>query len=90
MITGFIDPKETMPIRSCLYTKTVQMLSCELYEEGDIRGGMLLSRCAPRPGRIRTQLSAGHDRHHLEKALESFKRIGEKYDILGKPKDLIS
>ena len=33
--------------------------------------------------RIRTQLSADHDIPMLEKALASFKKIGEKYGILG-------
>jgi ribosomal protein S21 len=27
--------------------------------------------------------------HHLEKALEAFKKIGKKYDILGKSKQEI-
>ncbi len=34
--------------------------------------------------RIRTQLSAGHEKHHLDKALEAFIKIGKKYKILGK------
>ena len=33
--------------------------------------------------RIRTQLSAGHERHHLEAGLAAFRKIGEKYGILG-------
>ena len=34
--------------------------------------------------RIRVQLSAAHEREHLDKAIEAFKRIGQKYGILGK------
>jgi hypothetical protein len=33
--------------------------------------------------RIRTQLSAAHDIPLLAKALESFKKVGDKYGILG-------
>jgi len=39
--------------------------------------------------RIRTQISAGHEMHHLEKALDAFKKVGKKYDILGKTKQEI-
>jgi glycine C-acetyltransferase len=39
--------------------------------------------------RIRTQISAGHEMHHLEKALEAFKKVGAKYNILGKSKQEI-
>ena len=39
--------------------------------------------------RIRVQLSAGHDKKHIDRALEAFAKIGKKYDILGKKKDQI-
>ena len=39
--------------------------------------------------RIRTQISAGHEIHHLEKALDAFKKVGKKYNILGKTKQEI-
>ena len=31
-------------------------------------------------------LSAAHDQHHLEKGLEAFAKVGDKYGILGKGK----
>ena len=34
--------------------------------------------------RIRTQLSAAHEKAHLDRAIEAFRKIGKKYDILGK------
>jgi hypothetical protein len=34
-------------------------------------------------------LSAAHERHHLEKALAAFIKVGKKYDILGKTKQEI-
>jgi len=36
--------------------------------------------------RIRTQISASHERHHLDKALAAFTLVGKKYNILGKTK----
>jgi glycine C-acetyltransferase len=39
--------------------------------------------------RIRTQLSAGHEKHHLDKAMEAFIKIGKKYQILGKTEEEI-
>ena len=32
--------------------------------------------------RIRVQISAAHDRHHLDKAIEAFTRIGKELDVL--------
>ena len=37
----------------------------------------------------KTQLSAGHEIHHLDKALDAFIKVGKKYDILGKTKQEI-
>jgi hypothetical protein len=34
--------------------------------------------------RIRTQISAGHEMHYLEKALDAFIKVGKKYNIPGK------
>ena len=39
--------------------------------------------------KIRTQVSAGHEKHHLEKALDAFIKVGRKYEILGKTKQEI-
>ena len=39
--------------------------------------------------RIRTQLSAAHDKQHLDRAIEAFVKVGKKYDILGKGKNEI-
>ena len=33
--------------------------------------------------RIRVQLSAAHETAHIDKAVAAFKKIGEKYGILG-------
>lgn len=39
--------------------------------------------------RIRTQISAGHEIHHLDKALDAFTKVGKKFNILGKTKQQI-
>jgi len=36
--------------------------------------------------RIRTQLSAAHEKEHLDRAIAAFVKVGRKYDILGKGK----
>jgi len=32
--------------------------------------------------RIRVQLSAAHDRPHLDKAIEAFTKVGKKYNVI--------
>jgi glycine C-acetyltransferase len=32
--------------------------------------------------RIRVQLSAGHEKHHLDKAIEAFTKVGKKYNVI--------
>jgi glycine C-acetyltransferase len=39
--------------------------------------------------RIRTQLSAAHEKAQLDKAIEAFVKVGKKYGILGKTKNEI-
>ena len=34
--------------------------------------------------RIRVQLSAAHEQHHLDKAIEAFTRIGKELGVVGK------
>jgi glycine C-acetyltransferase len=36
--------------------------------------------------RIRVQLSAAHEKGHLDKAVAGFEEVGKKYNILGKSK----
>ena len=45
--------------------------------------------CPKGEARIRVQISAGHEADHLDKAIEAFKKVGAKYDILGKTRDQI-
>ncbi len=39
--------------------------------------------------RIRTQLSAAHERRHLDRAIEAFVEVGRKYGVLGCKREAI-
>ena len=62
----------------------------DLYEEGIYVVGFFFPVVPKGAARIRTQMSAGHEKAHLEKAIEAFKKVGKKYDILGKGKKEIA
>ncbi len=66
--------------------KLSQDFARDLYEEGIYAIGFFFPVVAKGQARIRTQLSAAHDMHHLEKALDAFLKVGKKYDILHKTK----
>jgi glycine C-acetyltransferase len=69
--------------------KLAQNFSRDLFEEGIYAIGFFFPVVPQGQARIRTQISAGHEMHHLEKALEAFKKVGAKYNILGKSKQEI-
>lgn len=69
--------------------KLAQDVSRDLYEEGIYAIGFFFPVVPQGAARIRTQISAGHEIHHLEKALDAFTKVGKKYEILGKTKQEI-
>ncbi len=69
--------------------KLAQDVSRDLYDEGIYAIGFFFPVVPQGQARIRTQISAGHEIHHLEKALDAFKKVGKKYEILGKSKQEI-
>ncbi|MBE0647877.1 MAG: glycine C-acetyltransferase [Bacteroidales bacterium] len=69
--------------------KLSQDVSRGLYEEGVYAIGFFFPVVPQGQARIRTQISAGHEIHHLEKALDAFTKVGKKYNILGKSKQEI-
>ncbi|MFO7616682.1 MAG: glycine C-acetyltransferase [Bacteroidales bacterium] len=69
--------------------KLAQDVSRDLFNEGIYAVGFFFPVVPNGQARIRTQISAGHEIHHLEKALEAFRKVGKKYDILGKSKQEI-
>ncbi len=69
--------------------KLAQDVSKDLYDEGIYAIGFFFPVVPQGQARIRTQISAGHEIHHLEKALVAFTKVGKKYNILGKTKQEI-
>ena len=88
---GFIIKDGDTPIVPVMLfnAKLSQDVSRDLYEEGIYAIGFFFPVVPQGQARIRTQISAGHETHHLEKALDAFKKVGKKYEILGKTKQEI-
>lgn len=88
---GFILKEGETPIVPVMLfnAKLSQDFAKDLYEEGVYAVGFFFPVVPKGQARIRTQLSAAHDQHHLEKALAAFIKVGKKYDILHKSKDEI-
>ncbi len=85
---GFILKEGDTPIVPIMLfnAKLAQDISNDLYQEGIYAIGFFFPVVPKGQARIRTQISAAHDKHHLDKALEAFTKVGKKYDILGKSK----
>lgn len=69
--------------------KLSQDFAKSLYDEGIYAVGFFFPVVPKGQARIRTQLSAAHEMHHLEKALAAFLKVGKKFDILHKTKQEI-
>ncbi len=69
--------------------KLAQDIAKDLYHEGIYLIGFFYPVVPKGEARIRCQISAGHEKKHLTKAIEAFTKVGEKYKILGKGKDEI-
>jgi len=63
--------------------KLAQDFSRDLFAEGVYAVGFFFPVVPKGAARIRTQLSAAHDKHHLDFAGEAFRKVGAKYGILG-------
>jgi len=88
---GFVLKDGDTPIVPVMLfnAKLSQNISKDLYDEGIYAIGFFFPVVAKGQARIRTQISAGHEIHHLDKALSAFIKVGKKYDILGKSKQEI-
>jgi glycine C-acetyltransferase len=88
---GFILKEGDTPIVPVMLfnAKLSQDVSRDLFDEGIYAIGFFFPVVPQGQARIRTQISAGHDRHHLDKALAAFTKVGKKYNILGKTKQEI-
>ena len=60
-----------------------QDVARDLYEEGIYVIGFFFPVVPKGQARIRVQLSAAHEKEHIDAAVAAFKKIGEKYGILG-------
>ena len=69
--------------------KLAQDVARDLFAEGIFVVGFFFPVVAKGQARIRTQLSAAHDREHLDRAIAAFTKVGAKYGILGLKKDEI-
>ncbi|HPT71994.1 MAG TPA: glycine C-acetyltransferase [Candidatus Cloacimonadota bacterium] len=88
---GFvIQPGDTPIVPVMLFdAKLSQDFARDLFDEGVYAIGFVFPVVPQGKARIRTQISAAHERHHLEKALDAFVKVGKKYGILGKTKNEI-
>jgi glycine C-acetyltransferase len=66
--------------------KLAQDVARGLYVEGIYAVGFFFPVVPIGAARIRTQLSAAHNKEHLDKAIEAFIKVGKKHNILGKGK----
>jgi glycine C-acetyltransferase len=85
---GFVIKDGETPIVPVMLfnAKLAQDFAKDLYELGIYAIGFFFPVVPKGQARIRTQLSAAHDMHHLEKALDAFIQVGKKYGILHKTK----
>ncbi len=88
---GFVLKEGETPIVPVMLfnAKLAQDFARDLYEEGIYAIGFFFPVVPKGQARIRTQISAAHEMHHLEKALDAFVKVGKKYDILHKTKQEI-
>jgi glycine C-acetyltransferase len=89
---GFdLKPGESPIVPVMLYNaKLAQDVARDLFEEGIYVVGFFFPVVTMGQARIRTQLSAAHEKEHLDKAIEAFVKVGKKYDILvRKKKELV-
>ncbi len=63
--------------------KLAQDFARDLFHEGVYAVGFFFPVVPKAQARIRTQLSAAHEKHHLDAAIAAFKKVGAKHGILG-------
>jgi glycine C-acetyltransferase len=85
---GFdIRPGESPIVPVMLYNaRLAQEIARDLFTEGIYVVGFFFPVVPKGQARIRTQLSAAHEKRHLDAAIEAFVKVGRRHDILGKTK----
>jgi glycine C-acetyltransferase len=81
---GFdIKPGEHPIVPVMLYdAKLSQDFAAKLLEEGVYVVGFYFPVVPKGQARIRVQISAGHERHHLDQAIAAFKKVGNELGII--------
>jgi len=81
---GFdIKPGDHPIVPIMLYDAVLaQQFAAKLLDEGIYVIGFFFPVVAKGQARIRVQLSAAHEQHHLDKAIEAFTKIGKKLGVL--------
>ena len=81
---GFeIKPGEHPIVPIMLYdAKVAQEFASKLLEEGIYVIGFFYPVVAKGNARIRVQLSAGHEQHHLDKAIAAFTKVGREMGVV--------
>jgi glycine C-acetyltransferase len=81
---GFdIKPGEHPIVPIMLYDAVLaQTMAAKLLEEGIYVIGFFFPVVAKGQARIRVQLSAAHDQHHLDKAIAAFTKIGKELSVI--------
>ena len=81
---GFdIKPGDHPIVPIMLYDAVLaQQFAAKLLEEGIYVIGFFYPVVAKGQARIRVQLSAGHERNHLDKAIEAFTKIGKELGVI--------
>ena len=59
----------------------------DMYAEGIYVIGFFFPVVPAGAARIRVQLSAAHENHHIDQCVEAFRRVGQKYGIIGLDKN---
>lgn len=86
LAAGFdIKPTQSAICAVMLYdAKLSQIYATKLLEEGIYVTGFYYPVVPKDQARIRVQLSAGHDRSHLDKCIEAFIKVGKELGVLTK------
>lgn len=84
LAAGFdIKPTQSAICAVMLYdAKLSQEMASKLLEEGIYVIGFYFPVVPKDQARIRVQLSAGHERKHLEKAIEAFTKVGKELGVI--------
>ncbi len=88
---GFdIKPGDHPIVPIMLYNaKLSQDFARDLYYEGIYVIGFFYPVVPRGQARIRVQLSAAHEKEHLDRAIDAFVKVGKKYEVLGKKREEI-